>query len=53
MSQSLLDHAFGVREGYDYVKTAYVEGWVEFHLAVKAEKLVCPKCRQWSGRGQL
>lgn len=30
MSQSLLYHAFGVREGYEYVKTEYVEGRVEF-----------------------
>ena len=44
MSQSLLYHAFGVREGYEYRKTAYVEGRVEFHLAVKAEKLRCPQC---------
>ena len=44
MSQSLLYHAFGVREGYEYVKTGYVEGRVEFHLAVKEEKLVCPEC---------
>ena len=44
MSQSLLYHAFGVRDGYEYVKTGYVEGRVEFYLAVKEEKLVCPKC---------
>ena len=44
MSQSRLDHAFGVREGYEYVKTGYVEGRVEFHLAVQEEKLVCPEC---------
>lgn len=44
MSQSLLYHAFGVREGYEYVKTGYVEGRVEFHLAVREEKLVCPEC---------
>ena len=44
MSQSRLDHAFGVREGYEYVKTGSVEGRVEFHLAVQEEKLVCPAC---------
>lgn len=44
MSQSLLYHAFGVREGYEYLKTGYVEGRVEFHLAVKEEALMCPKC---------
>jgi transposase len=44
MSQSLLYHAFGVREGYEYEKTEYVEGRVEFHLSVKETMLVCPKC---------
>jgi transposase len=44
MSQSLLYHAFGVREGYDYVRTDYVEGVVRFHLAVRANLLVCPEC---------
>ena len=44
MSQSLLYRAFGVREGYEYVKTGYMEGRVEFYLAVEEEKLVCPKC---------
>jgi len=34
MSQSLPCHAFGVREGYEYRSTKYVEGRVEFHLAV-------------------
>jgi len=44
MSQSLLYHAFGIREGYEYVKTEYVQGRVEFHLRVKEENLVCPEC---------
>lgn len=44
MSQSLMYHAFGVREGYEYRKTEYVGGRVEFHLAVKEEALVCPEC---------
>lgn len=44
MNQSLLYHAFGVREGYEYRKTDYVEGRVEFHLAVKEEMLRCPDC---------
>ena len=35
MSQSLLHHTFGVREGYEYQKTEYVEGRVEFHLRVE------------------
>jgi hypothetical protein len=44
MSQSLLYHAFGVREGYEYEKTEYVEGRVEFHLSVKEGMLACPQC---------
>lgn len=44
MSQSLLYHAFGVREGYDYQKTEYVGGRVEFHLSVKEDMLKCPDC---------
>jgi transposase len=45
MSQSLLYHAFGVREGYRYRRTDYVEGRVEFHLEVKMEKVRCPCCQ--------
>ena len=44
MNQSLLYHAFGVREGYDYVRTEYHHGTVEFHLAVQSRLLVCPHC---------
>ena len=44
MSQSLLYHAFGVREGYDYQKTEYVEGRVEFHLRVQKDRIKCPEC---------
>ena len=44
MSQSLLYHAFGVREGYAYVRTEYHQGTVEFHLAVTGRLLVCPHC---------
>jgi hypothetical protein len=45
MSQSLLYHAFGVREGYEYVRTDYQAGAVQFHLAVQAELFVCPACQ--------
>jgi len=45
MSQSLLYHAFGVREGYEYVRTDYQHGAVQFHLAVKPELFVCPHCQ--------
>ena len=44
MSQSLLYHAFGVREGYQYVCTNYPAGAVEFTLKVKSELFVCPVC---------
>jgi transposase len=45
MSQSLLYHAFGVREGYEYVRTDYQQGAVRFHLAVKEDQFVCPDCQ--------
>jgi transposase len=44
MSQSLLYHAFGVREGYDYVRTEYREGVVAFHLSVREDQFLCPSC---------
>jgi transposase len=45
MSQSLLYHAFGVREGYEYWRTEYQDGCVRFFLLVKPERLVCPQCQ--------
>jgi transposase-like protein len=48
MSQSLLYHAFGIREGYEYVRTDYHQGAVQFHLAVKEERLVCPACQSFN-----
>ena len=45
MSQSLLYHAFGVREGYEYWRTEYADGCIRFFLLVKPELLVCPRCR--------
>ncbi len=44
MSQSLLFHAFGVREGYKYVKTLYGDGCIRFVLELRKELLVCPDC---------
>lgn len=41
----MLYHAFGVRGGYDYVRTLYEDGCVRFVLAVRDELLVCPKCQ--------
>jgi len=54
MSQSLPCHAFGVREGCEYRGTKYVEGRVEFHLAVKDEGTQCPHCqgREYWRRGK-
>jgi len=42
--RSLLYHAFGVRKGYDYVRTLYGEGSIRFVLAARQELLVCPRC---------
>jgi transposase len=40
----LMYHAFGVREGYEYRCTKYVEGRVEFHLDAVLDKTTCPQC---------
>jgi transposase len=37
-------HAFGIKEGYEYRSTKYLEGRVEFHLVVKKSHLKCPDC---------
>lgn len=44
MNQSLLYHAFGVRKGYDYVRTLYDQGCIRFVLVARQELLVCPRC---------
>ncbi len=46
MSQSLLYHAFGVREGYDYQETIYQDqdGCIRFVLSVKPDWIRCPEC---------
>jgi hypothetical protein len=44
MSQSLLYHAFGIREGYEYMSTSYEGGRARFVLGVKPEWLICPDC---------
>src|ERR1035438_5380439 len=44
MNQSLLYHAFGVRGGYDYVRTVYEAGSIRFVLAVRPELVICPQC---------
>ena len=40
----MLYHAFGVREGFDYVRTLYEDGCIRFVLEVRKELLVCPDC---------
>ncbi|MBK8092832.1 MAG: transposase family protein [Verrucomicrobiaceae bacterium] len=43
-----------MREGYEYRSTKYVEGRVEFHLAVKDQHIECPHCqgREYWRRGK-
>jgi len=54
MNQSLLFHAFGVREGYEYQRTLYEDGCIRFVLEVKPDRLVCPHCqsREISRKGR-
>ena len=40
----MLYHAFGVREGYDYVETLYQDGCIRFVLAVRPDWIKCPDC---------
>ena len=44
MNQSLLYHAFGVRRGYEYVRTVYGAGCIRFVLVARQELLVCSRC---------
>jgi predicted RNA-binding Zn-ribbon protein involved in translation (DUF1610 family) len=44
MSQRLLYHAFGVREGYDYAETIYQDGSIRFVLSVRPDWIRCPAC---------
>jgi len=44
VSQSLLYHAFGIRKGYEYVRTIYGNGCIRFVLVTRPELLVCPRC---------
>jgi len=45
MNQSLLQNAFGVSWHYRCVRVDYQWGSVQFHLDLRAEALVCPRCR--------
>lgn len=44
MNQSLLQKAFGVCWHYRCARVDYLWGCVQFHLDLKAEALVCPRC---------
>lgn len=44
MSTSLLYHAFGIRGGFEYVRTDYSEGKVTLSIRQPREKLRCPHC---------
>ena len=45
MNQTLLRKAFGVSWHYRCGRIDYRWGSVQFHLDLKAEALVCPRCR--------
>lgn len=44
MSTSLLYQAFGIRGGYEFVRTEYVEGEVALSIRQKRESLRCSHC---------
>src|SRR5579872_5833184 len=44
MSTSLLYHAFGIRGGYEHVRTEYVEGKVLISIRQRRETLRCSHC---------
>ena len=43
MSTSLLYHAYGLK-GYQYVRTAYLQGQVHFTIRLPRDRLRCPVC---------
>jgi hypothetical protein len=45
MIQTLLRNAFGVGAQYQYERTEYLWGAVQFHLSLRDEALICPGCR--------
>ena len=45
MIQKLLRKAFGVSRDYHCFQVEYELGRIEFYLEVKAQALVCPRCR--------
>ena len=45
MIQKLLQKAFGVSRHYHCFQVGYELGRIEFYLEVKAQALICPRCR--------
>jgi hypothetical protein len=45
MIQTLLRNAFGVGTQYQYERTEYLWGAVQFYLSLRDEALICPGCR--------
>ena len=44
MNESILTQVFGIKEGYDVVRTEYAGDFLRLHLDVQDAQLVCPKC---------
>ena len=44
MIHTLLRKAFGVGVQYQYERTEYLQGAVQFYLRLKDEALLCPQC---------
>lgn len=44
MSESILTQVFGIKEGYDVVRTDYEGDFLRLHLKVQEAQLVCPEC---------
>lgn len=45
MIQTLLQKAFGVSGSYEYERTEYLYGAVQFYLTLKERALICPRCK--------
>jgi len=44
MRESILAEVFGIKEGYEVVRTEYGGQFVRLHLDVQESQFVCPKC---------
>jgi transposase-like protein len=43
--QTLLQKAFGVTGPYQYERTEYLYGAVQFYLRLKTQAVICPRCK--------